>query len=140
MKPKSMRVLSLLLALACAEEDAAPPTGPVDGQFSAVRVYGDVRTATGAPASGVTVRLEAYDVASCTSPRATGETVVTDATGRFAGIVGNWGDPFDVCLRVRAVVLPGAVPGGPAATRPSVRVGGEWGDSVRVDLTLPGAE
>jgi hypothetical protein len=132
----TMGALMLGLALAACGSDVTPPP-LIDGEFVAVRIYGDVLTAAGTPAVGATVRLEAFDVATCTFPGAVGESVVTDAAGRFAGTIGNWGTSFDVCLRVRAEPPAGASFGADSATRPLVRVGGDWGDSLRVDLTLP---
>lgn len=131
----ALPALSLVLALAACGGDVTPPP-LIDGEFAAVRIYGTVVAAGGSPAAGITVRLEAYDVATCTSPRSSGENPVTDAAGRFAGSIGNWGQPFDVCLRVRAEPPAGADVRADSVTRPLVRVGGDWGDSVRVDLTL----
>ena len=86
----------LLLASACME--------PLDGQFVALHVNGTVRAPNGAPIAGATLDVRARVPATCTGDVDQGRATST-STGTFSRMLGNWGDPFDVCVWI-AVTPP----------------------------------
>jgi hypothetical protein len=127
-------LLALTLALGSCRDPLFMPS--VDGEFAALFIHGTVRTPGGAPAAGVTVRVEARDFPACTAWRDR-DAATTDADGRYSAMIGNWGRPFDTCLRAWAEPPAGAAFGADSTTRDSVRVGGAAPDSLQLDFTLP---
>jgi hypothetical protein len=108
----------------------------IDGEFAALFIHGTVRTPDGAPAAGVTVRVEARVFPACATWRDR-DAATTDANGRYSAMIGNWGQPFDTCLRAWAEPPAGAAFGADSTTRDSVRVGGASPDSLQLDFSLP---
>ena len=124
----------LLLSLGACSDSISEPT--LDGAYAAIRIYGFVHAPDGSPVAGVPIRLEARVVANCSAVRDRA-TAVTDASGRYAAILGNWGHAFDACLRLWAEPVGDAIVASDSTTRASVRVGGAWADSLRIDFVLP---
>jgi hypothetical protein len=129
----------LLVALslgACRDTLGGPE--PVDGEFSAVLVYGFVSDTDGAPVGNASVRLEARLVSSCSGLR-DGTTVVTNGAGRYSAVLGNCGRSFDACVRVWATPALDLPLARDSASHSPVRFQTVWGDSVRIDVVLPPA-
>ncbi len=133
---RANQVLVLLAALGVGACDALLGSRSTDGPYAATQVYGFVTDSGGAPAAGLTVTIEARTVTGCASIRDEA-TAVTDASGHYAAILGNWGDPFDACVRVRAAPPLGASVRSDSSTRTPVRFGASGTDSTRIDLSLP---
>lgn len=128
-------LLAGTLALGACRDPLFMPT--IDGEYSALFIHGTVRTPSGAPAAGVAVRVEARVFPACTEWRDR-DAATTDANGRYSAMIGNWGLPFDTCLRAWAEPAAGAGFGADSMTRDSVRVGGaDPPDSLQLDFTLP---
>ncbi len=74
----------------------------LDGPFAAVMVYGQVITSAGTSVSGAPVALAWRPSDTCEEEVFTIAYDTTDAQGRYAGSVGNWGSLFVACIRVIA--------------------------------------
>jgi hypothetical protein len=129
--------MSLLVGLSlssCRDSGVEPEL--MDGQFSARLVYGFVTGTDGQSVSNASVRLEARVVQGCSDLR-DGTTVLTDDNGRYSAVLGNWGSAFDACVRVWATPSGLSALGRDSTSRASVRIGGDWNDSLRIDFVLP---
>ncbi len=127
-------LLAGALALGACRDPLFMPT--IDGEFSSLVIHGTVRTAGGAPAAGVAIRVEARVFPACTEWRDR-DADTTDANGRYSAMIGSWGRGFDTCLRAWAEPPAGAASGADSTARDSVRVGGAAPDSLQLDFTLP---
>ncbi len=130
-----MRTLQPLGLLVVALALAGCPDGVIQEEFSSIVVYGEVRTASGAPVAGAEVTAQARDLATCgqVTDRAAD---TTDTSGRYIAVLGRFGGTWEACVAVRASV-PSGVPGAPdSTTRKPVRIGRGGLDSLRVDLVL----
>jgi hypothetical protein len=130
----NVRFLPVLAGLSLLGCERSSPT-LVDGEFSAILVYGQVRTAAGEAVPGAAVSVWHSRSATCdtNSPE---EVATSDAGGAFRAVPGNWGRAFDACIVVR--VQPPAASGLSASTisRHPVRLSPSVLDSVRMDVVL----
>lgn len=116
----------LLLVSACME--------PLDGQFVALHVNGTVRASTGVPIAGATLDVRARVPATCTGNVDQGRATTTSA-GTFSRMLGNWGDPHDVCVWIAVEPPAGSGFASDTVTVNPARLDIE-ADSLTVDIVL----
>ena len=107
---------------------------PLDGALATATVMGRVVGPTGEGIAGVRVVVEARVLNSCANARMDRDSVATNELGEFRATVGNWGEEFTVCARVR--VSPGPLFASDSVERIGVRMHHQRPDTVRVDIVL----
>jgi hypothetical protein len=136
MKLTSLLALGLLVGGCASADDLLPP---IDGEFSAIIVYGQVRGPSGAPVPSANVAVTDVRQGACAPSALTrAEAAVTDAAGNYRAIIGNWGQSYSTCVHVQATPPSSAGLAAHSATRSPVVTSTRL-DSVRVDLELPRA-
>lgn len=120
----------------CGSADDLLP--PLDGEFSAVVVYGRVLGPGGAPVASALVGITDVRTGVCApSSLFHTDSTKTDASGNYRAIVGNWGQSYTTCVHVQATPPTSAGLSSRSATLPSVVTHPTRMDSVRLDLELP---
>jgi|GEM_PF-5712093 len=134
--PRSYGLLLLLsgsLAAACG-----PGPIVVDGEHAALWVFGEVRSAEGAPVGGARVQVEARRPEACETSSNVANWTITDAAGRYRTVVGQFGSRFDVCVHVEAIPPESSGLAPSVGRRPAAEMRSVDPDSVRIDLRFPG--
>lgn len=135
------RVLTACCAFAAGSACRSATTSNEGGVLAArALVFGQVTDANGAPVDRAKVRITALP-AGCAGQPHTGDSVATDAGGRYRARLTGIGEVTSSCLRVVATTPLAARRDSAVIQGPTVhfrsRVPLDAEDSVRVDLRLP---
>jgi hypothetical protein len=140
MPPTPARTLATLAALAAVAAVASCSLDQgTNDIFSGIIVYGRVDNEASAAVPGVRMRIGYNAADSCGASFVDlGGTLTTDSAGAYAALVGGYGEPRAVCVKVIATPPADSALAADSIMLKDVQLTQRIGyDSVRINLVLP---